>query len=98
MMLTVITTIHLSTIIALGSVALFASGLPCSVSRVSGTEKSRDSVVVDCKSLGLSEVRWNVYFSIEMKLVITVNDCRYICCNTFEHTTLFVRIICWKVA
>ena len=98
MMLTLITTIHLSTILALGSVALFASGLPCSVSRVSGTEKSRDSVVVDCKSLGLSEVRWNGYFSIEMKLVITVNDCTYICCNTFDHSTLLVGTICWNVA
>ena len=98
MMLTLITTIHLPTILALGSVALFASGLRCSVSRVSGTEKSRDSVVVDCKSLGLSEVRCNVYFSVEMKLVRTVNDCKYICCNTFEHSTLFVRIICWNVA
>ena len=55
----VFTTIHLSTILALGSFALFVSGLPCSVSRVSGTENSRDSVIVDCKSLGLSEVQWN---------------------------------------
>ena len=58
----VFTTIHLSTIIALGSVALFASGLPCSVSLFSGTANSRDSVVVDCKSLGLSEVGWNADF------------------------------------
>ena len=76
-----ITTIHLLTIIALGNVALFASGLPCSVSRVTRTENSHDSVVVDCKYLGVSQVRWNANLSFETKLVITANKCRSIFCN-----------------
>ena len=53
----VIRWLNISALIVFGCGLCFASGLPCSVSRVSGGDDSRDSVVVDCKSLGLSQVQ-----------------------------------------
>ena len=69
MMPVVIRWLNISAIIVFGYGLWFASGLPCSVSRVSGDDDSRDSVVVDCKSLGLLEVQWALIFSHEIMLV-----------------------------